>query len=152
MCNRDFLTWLTMMFMTHILRSWVVYHLLYFIVVGVTAERTYMTCKHMEFHIWDWNPSSFHSISYNVCLSVLCVFVWYPTPPPVLLNVGKQRLLVQDNINGNSLERPRLGWVGMETYDPNSILNFLPSRAPTNHPYCFSGHIKLFIPKLTKIK
>ena len=30
--------------------------------------------------------------------------------------------------------------------------NFLPSRAPTNHPYRVSWHIKLFIPKITKIK
>ena len=53
------------------------------------------------------------------------------------------------------LHRPATVWnipnwdeLGLKTYDPN----FLPSWAPTNHPYRFSWHIKLFIPKIRKKK
>ena len=50
------------------------------------------------------------------------------------------------------MEHPRLGWVGIESKWSQLNPNFLPSRAPTNLPYRFSWHIKLFIPKITKIK
>ena len=53
---------------------------------------------------------------------------------------------------GKSFEHPRLGWVGIENKWSQLNPNFWPSRATTNLPYRFSWHIKLFIPKVTKIK
>ena len=53
---------------------------------------------------------------------------------------------------GKSLEDPRLRWVGIENKWSQLNPNFFPSQAPTNHPYSFSWHIQLFIPKITKIK
>ena len=74
-------------------------------------------------------------------------------------NVGKSEVSttieskVQDVLSiGKSLEHPRLGWVGIENKWSQLNPNFLPSRAPTNNLYRFSWHIKLFIPKITKIK
>ena len=60
--------------------------------------------------------------------------------------------LLTCSLTGKSLEHPRLGLVGMENIWSQLNPNFLPSQAPTNHPYRSSWHIKLFIPKIPKIK
>ena len=51
---------------------------------------------------------------------------------------------------GESLEHPRLGWIGMENIWSQLNPNFIPSRAPTNRRCRFSWHIKLTLHEMKR--